>query len=475
MKTKPSNHLEDLPSSLNAKLNSKLVLNSLIVSLGGINAGYSIGISNLMISIISDCDKTLNCIYVGDDLMWGFIIGVLALGAIVGAVLSSQLIFKFGFKLLFYIQVLFFVLGELILVFSYNNAMLVISRFILGVSCGLITVALPTYLVQIATIKYRNIISSLTAISLSIGLFLSNLFPIIVDSYLYWRYLLGIPLVISIFQLLFIPFLIPSPRNVLLINNTNISKAESYLKELRKGYSVDEELEEIIQSINNQKQQVNELTLSNNKSLLIYKLKSIFKNKSLLKKCLLAFLLVSFQELCGTSAILYYSSIILENYLPKSIIIYGNMFITLVSLLASILCSIVLDFTGKRKMLLFGIVIQILSWLCLILGFHFNNGLSQLIAMILYIFTFSFTLLPISYILLPELVPTNYLNIISSSSLVMSWLLNFIIGFLFPMIYNLIQGYSFIVFLILNLILFIICFFFVPETKDLSLERIQSY
>lgn len=71
-----------------------------------------------------------------------------------------------------------------------------------------------------------------------------------------------------------------------------------------------------------------------------------------------------------------------------------------------------------------------------------------------------------------ELCPTYANSAVSAAATCMNWSMNFVIGLVFPIIFEEIAGYTFCIFIGVGTVAFIITYIFVPETKGRSIEKI---
>lgn len=71
-----------------------------------------------------------------------------------------------------------------------------------------------------------------------------------------------------------------------------------------------------------------------------------------------------------------------------------------------------------------------------------------------------------------ELCPTYANSAVSAAATCMNWSMNFVIGLVFPIIFEEIAGYTFCIFIGVGTVAFVLTYIFVPETKGRSIEKI---
>lgn len=71
-----------------------------------------------------------------------------------------------------------------------------------------------------------------------------------------------------------------------------------------------------------------------------------------------------------------------------------------------------------------------------------------------------------------ELTPTYANSSVGAAATAMNWGMNFVIGLVFPIIFEEIGGYSFCIFAGVGVAAFVFTFITLPETKNRSIESI---
>jgi MFS transporter, SP family, arabinose:H+ symporter len=99
------------------------------------------------------------------------------------------------------------------------------------------------------------------------------------------------------------------------------------------------------------------------------------------------------------------------------------------------------------------------------------GGVFVLVFMMIYIGSFGFTLGPVVWVLISEMFPTEIRgNAIAMTSAVL-WLATFLIVMVSPWLLNIGASTNFMVFGVLNILGFIFCYKYLPETKGKTLEE----
>ena len=91
-------------------------------------------------------------------------------------------------------------------------AALIGGRLISGVGCGMATVGVPLYLGEAAPTEQRGALGSLNQLGICIGILVAQLLGALAQGRVHWRYLLGLPALLGMLQLLTLPLLAESPK-----------------------------------------------------------------------------------------------------------------------------------------------------------------------------------------------------------------------------------------------------------------------
>jgi len=144
--------------------------------------------------------------------LWGTIVGIFAIGGLVGGIVAGWLADKYGRTIVMMGNNFFFILGSLLLGFSVSPTMLAIARVVVGVGAGISTVVMPMYLGEISPTNYRGAIGVFGQLAITTGIFVSQFMGLYMSVVPTWRWLLSFTLFTAILQLGLLVFCVHTPR-----------------------------------------------------------------------------------------------------------------------------------------------------------------------------------------------------------------------------------------------------------------------
>lgn len=383
----------------------------------------------------------------------GLIVSFLLLGALPAIVLSTSLSKVLGRKSLLIGAGLTFIIGSIGCAFATNEIILIWSRFILGIGCGIANMCSLIYLVELAPPKIRGFIGALYQLSVNVGILSAY---IVGASFSDWRLMLGIgiiPATIFTFGMLISP---ESPRWLL-----TAGKEERARKVLTKLRGSKKEVEDEIRDINySLKQQT-------------VGFKHLFgQYKSILNMTLI---LTFFQVFTGINAVVYFAPIIFEgaNINGWSGSNVANFGVGIALVVSTAISLFIVDKLGRKTLLIYSIGGQVLPLIGLALFSDYT--IVSMICVFLYVFAFGIGLGPVFWLFIPEVFPLQARAIGMGFITFSQYTLNFIFSYTFPQLLSFIGNNVFFIYAVLSVIACIFIHYKAPETKGKTLEEIEGY
>lgn len=435
---------------------------AIIGSIAGFLFGYDEGIIAGSLALVKNhFDLTATHIGVmASALPFGALLGSM----LIGAVTASKGIKCFGRRTLLSFSGILFFFGAIGAGFADSITALIISRLALGLAIGVASVMTPLYLAETATYERRGAVVAIYQLAMTVGIVCSYSVNYLLLENHNWRAMFAssaFPALILSIGILLMP---ESPRWLCSVGRRDA--ASKALRKLRKSHSIEHELHDI------------EVTLANEPKKGSWLL--LFKNP-LLPVLMLGTILFCLQQLSGINVIIYFAPEIFKNLGLNSTTgqILATIGIGMVNLLVTIIAMLSVDKIGRRKLLLFGFSGMFVSLLALCV-FSLNQVLwlpyLSVACLVLYIFSFAVSVGPIPHIAMAEIFPLHVRGAGMGLSAMSNWTFNTVVIFSFPLLEKMMGiEYTFALYGVICLLGLIYSYFYMPETKNISLEQIENY
>ncbi|MGB0366972.1 MAG: sugar porter family MFS transporter [Flavobacteriaceae bacterium] len=420
-------------------------------------AGFLFGFDTV---VISGADQKLQSLWNSSDAFHGFVVMAMALwGTVIGSLFGSIPTRILGRKkTLFWIGV-FYTISALGSALATTPYLFAFFRFLGGLGVGVSTIAAPAYISEIAPANDRGRLVGLYQFNIVFGILIAFL-----SNYLLsdlgenaWRYMMGveaIPAVIYTLMTLGIP---KSPRWLFLQNKIEEAKAiihQAYAKE---------DAHALIKDIS-QKQNV----IEENESIFKPKYRFILK---------LAFLIAFFNQFSGINAFLYYAPRIFEEGgLGESTALLSSVGIGLINLIFTLIGINLIDRLGRKTLMYIGSVGYIISLSLIAASFLLSwEGLALPIFLFVFIASHAIGQGAVIWVFISEIYPNHLRSSGQSFGTSTHWVLAAIIPSLVPVLFASIgAGVVFVIFAFMMVLQLLFVYFWMPETKGVSLESLSQ-
>ena len=435
------------------QINKNVFTWSIIVALGGFLFGFDT-------AVISGVEQHIQKLFQLSSFLHGFTISSALIGTVTGALISGRPADRYGRKPILFMIAALYVITAIGSGLANNVTSFIIFRFLGGIGVGASSVVAPMYIAEISPARIRGRMTALFQFNVISGILIAY-----VSNYLLrdagsepWRWMLGVAGVpASLFLMLL--FVVPeSPR--FLIRIGKIAAARTILEKIE-IVSVDEEIEEIKQSVT--KSETRKQTLFSH----IY-----------IKPISVAFLVAMFNQFSGINAILYYAPRIFElSGLTNSDSMFQSILIGATNGIFTILGLTLIDRAGRKKLLIIGSVGMSVCLGLVAKTFYTQDfsGYGLLIYLLIYIMFFAFSTGAVIWVLIAEIFPNNVRGKGQSFGSFTHWFFAALITFLFPVIEKLSQfgvGHAFMFFSVMMVLQVIVVWKYFPETKGRTLEEL---
>ncbi|XP_008317999.1 solute carrier family 2, facilitated glucose transporter member 11 [Cynoglossus semilaevis] len=237
----------------------RLVLMVLAAGTGGtLQYGYNLAIMNapttFIQTFINETVRERWAVQLEDyqvTLVWTIIVSIFSLGGLAGALITGPMSIHLGRKKCLLVNNVFLMAGALFAVTSRvarSFEMIIISRILVGINCGIGMNVQPMYFGESAPKHLRGAVSLTSAVFAAFGVMLGQVVGLreILGSEPCWQYLLASNAIPGLIQLLTLPWFPESPR-YLLIDRGDKEACIKALRTLRGCEVQSSELDEILQ------------------------------------------------------------------------------------------------------------------------------------------------------------------------------------------------------------------------------------
>lgn len=436
-----------------------LYIITIVASLGGLLSGFDMGvISGALLFIKSDWN-------LGED-QQSLLVSAAIIGAIIGAAGNGFLADLYGRKKVIVATAVIFIVASVLCAFSPDITWLVISRMMIGLAVGMVNFVVPVYLSEIAPQRIRGMLVSLFQLAITAGILFSYLVNGAFAEAVYnWRWMMGAGVLPALVLLAGIIFLEDTPR--WLLSKQRESEAKAVFKKIEPDKSVTRQIKEIKQNLEAEKAAGEKVSFQR------WMLMPVFVGVGMM-----------FAQICtGINTIIYYTATIFQNagFASNTSAIYATIGVGAVNFVMTIVAIAFTDRWGRKPLLYAGLSGMLIALACLGTAFRFGDVLGESLrwvavgSVIVYIACFAFSLGPIGWIMVSEVLPLKIRGFAMGICTVANFTFNLIVVSSFPILVSKIgEGYTFWIFGVISVLCLLFVFFFIPETKGISLERIEA-
>ncbi len=432
-----------------------------VASLGGLLSGFDTG-------VISGALLFINDTWPLDSLTKGWVVSSALVGAVLGAAANGILADIYGRKKIIIATAVIFALGSILCGFATSVSWLIAGRMILGLAIGMVNFVVPLYLSEISPQKIRGMLVSLYQLAITAGILFSYLINrLFALSEYNWRWMLGCGLIPALILIIGISFLGDTPR--WLISKKREDEAKHIFKKISPEIDIDRHIADIKSSME---------TPDNAK-----------KTASNFQPWMLTPLLIGigmmFMQICtGINTIIYYTATIFTaaGFTDTLSALYATIGVGFVNFFMTFVAILFTDKLGRKPLLYAGLSGMTASLLVLGGSFYLTDILGPNLkwiavgSVVVYIACFAFSLGPIGWIIISEIMPLKIRGLAMSICTMANFGFNFLIALTFPVLIEHIgEAYTFWIFGIVGIFSLWFTFRYIPETKGRSLEQIENH
>ncbi|XP_063236693.1 facilitated trehalose transporter Tret1-like [Bacillus rossius redtenbacheri] len=435
---------------------------ALIASLAYVSAGCTIGWTSPSLPLLN---ATGYIELTATEVAW--VSGLTPLGAMFSPAPTGLLTAKLGHKASFTCVAALYLGAWAILAAARSAAVLCVARFILGVASGVVFTITPTYIGEISQAHIRGALGSLAQLSATAGF----LYQYVVGPWSSYVALAVASAAVPALLLAGSLFIPDSPYQLLRRGRrAEARRAFLWLRGKRDDSTGGDEFREM----------ENEVTamLKQEPSM-----KDLVANRATIRALLLSQGLMTFQQLSGINAVLFFTETILSigvGSLDPSI---ATIIVGVVMLAAAAVTPLVVDRAGRRIMLLLSTSGMTLSLGILGTFFYFTNihadtssfGFVPVLCLVFYIIVYAAGIGPLAWAVSAELFAPIVRSKAASLTATTCWVLCFLVTFFFNSLVELFGSHVvFWTFAACCTAAGVFVYCLLPETKGRTLRQIQE-
>lgn len=439
------------------KVNFRYLLTiSLVTALGGLLFGFDI-------SVISGTIPFLQEVFQLDEAMKGWVVSSALIGCILGASFSGRLGDRFGRKKVLLVTSILFAVSAVGSGVANSIPTFVTYRILGGLAVGGASVLAPMYIAEVSPAHLRGRMVSINQLTIVIGIsmaYYSNYFLLLVGENA-WRWMFAAEAVPSLL-FFFALFIVPESPRWLVARNRETDAKNVLTKVAGTDFAIFEFSEIKASLVGNEKRGT---------------LKQLFKKKYSFILFLGIFLAV-FQQWSGINVIFFYApDIFAKANLGVDAALFQTTLIGVMNVVFTILAMRVIDKMGRKLLMLIGSAGMAVCYL--VIGLLFLTGRTEDWLLLTFIIItpafFAFGLGPTVWVVLSEIFPNKIRGAAMSVATFSLWVACYLLTLTFPVFVEWFSAAN--TFWIYGFICaagFIVILRFLPETKGVSLEKLEK-
>ncbi|XBW38153.1 hypothetical protein QEN19_003749 [Hanseniaspora menglaensis] len=420
------------------------------------------------------------------DVRTGLIVSLFNVGCAFGCLVLSKLMDIYGRRIAIAVASCIYIVGILIQICSFDKFyQIFIGRLITGTAVGVLSVVCVAFIGELSPPDIRSLTVALYQLMVTFGIFLGYLINFGTNKNYsdsgQWRIPLGL---CFLWALMLIGALIFVPESSRYYVEKN--QLEAARKSLAKCYKLPEDDAAIVMELDIIVTSVEQEKLVGNASI-----RELFQTKNkIFQRLLMGIIIMSLQQLSGDNYFFYYGTTVFQAVLDNFNGFQCSIIIGMVNFVSTLPALYIVSRFGRRKCLISGSMGMIA---CLLIyssvgvkrlwpdGYSDNNpktskgaGNVMIVFTCFYIFCFATTWASLAYVLCSETYPLRVKAKCMGVATASNWIWGFLISFFTPFITSAIRFAYGYVFMGCMLFSVFYVFFYVPETKDLSLEEVNE-
>lgn len=434
-----------------------------IASTGGLLFGFDTGVISGAIPFL-ELDFNLTEGQIENVTAFGLI------GAVIGALFGGRVTDLLGRKKVILASAFIFATGAFWSGWAPNVNQLLISRLYLGLAIGVSSFSVPLYIAEISPTKIRGTLVSMFQLLITVGILASYLSDSAIadnDNVESWRMMFYVGIIPAIILFVGMIFLPETPR--WLMSRGREEEGRKVLEMIEDPAMVDANIALMKEELAKDADQAG--------------WKELFQ-PWMRNALIIAAGIMFFQQFVGINTVIYYSPMIFlkAGFEGAEAAIWASVSVGVINVLFTILSLYLIDRLGRRKLYFIGTAGIVFSLFFMGLGFALQDQIGEwskwllVGSMLVYIAFFAISLGPLGWLIITEVFPTRVRGLGASIGSLSNWGFNTLVVWTFFKMMNILgQAEVFWMFGVIGIIGLIWGYRFIPETKGVSLEKIEEH
>lgn len=434
-------------------MNRKLLFATVVSALGSLLFGFDT-------AVISGTTKFITQYFSLTDTTLGITVSMALWGTVLGSIVIGKPGDLYGRRAMLFVTAAIYLVSAVGCALAGGWYTLLVFRFLGGIAIGAASVMAPMYIAEISPARLRGRLVAVSQFNIVIGIliaFFSN-YLLVNTGADNWRWMFGVVAIPSALFFILL-FIVPeSPR--WLVKMGRPDEARGVLEGVG-AENIQSELEDITRSL---KEEHGTTKLMQRKYAFVIMLATMF-----------AF----FAQISGINVIMYYAPMIFEKAgASTNSAMLQAIAVGVTNLIFTIFAMFLIDKLGRRPLLMIGAVGMLISLAGAALHYYDGSLVSDtvmVVSVLGFVAFFAFSQGAVIWVFLSEIFPNRIRSKGQALGSFVDWIVNAVIGLLFPLALAHFGGGDVFMFFAVLMIPF---FFFVlkvmPETKGKSLEELEK-
>lgn len=427
------------------------VLNSLIAAQGGLLFGYITGViaAALIFLEVGYQLSTWQQAWLVSMTLWGAMLGVLA---------NGQAALRLGRKITFILAGGFLAIGSVLCSIDFGLWCLYLGRFLAGFGVGMVSMIVPLYISEIAPYQIRGLLVLLNSVMITFGMLMAYVVGWLYAGLGDWQHMFSIGAWLSLMMVCTGLMMQESPRWC--VQRGDLKRAKYVLSRLRSGSNIEAEFELMISNRHSSHMTVSPFKPPNRNVFIV--------------GCMLAVI----QQITGINAVLYFAPTIFQNaaFFVGHDAVLPTIFIGGINFLFTLVALFGIEHWGRRQLMLNGLGVMMCCLIGISLGYKVSFPSELMILFFsLFVGAFAWSAGCLFWVLIAEIFPLKMRGQAMGVVIMMNWGANLLVTLSFlPLMSSIGSTWIFLIYAFNCLFSLIFCYYFIPETKNVSLEVIEQ-